>query len=135
MKKIQSQSTSNANSIAQAAAVAALNGDQGYIHQSTGVFKQRHDFVLQAMRSIEGVSCLPSQGTFYSFPDMSGLIASLAGINSDIELAEFLLERAGVALVPGSAFGAAGCMRLSYATSMENLAQSMARIKAALAAC
>ena len=135
MKKIQSQSTSNANSIAQAAAVAALNGDQGYIHQSTGLFKQRHDFVLQAMRSIEGVSCLPSQGTFYSFPDMSGLIASLAGINTDIELAEFFLERAGVALVPGSAFGAPGCMRLSYATSMENLEQSVARIKAALAAC
>ena len=135
MKKIQSQSTSNANSIAQAAAVAALNGDQGYIHQSTGVFKQRHDFVLQAMRAIEGVSCLPSEGTFYSFPDMSGLIARLAGINNDIELAEFFLERAGVALVPGSAFGAAGCMRLSYATSMENLEQSVTRIKAALAAC
>ena len=134
MKKIQSQSTSNANSIAQAAAVAALNGDQGYIQQSTGLFKQRHDFVLGAMRAIEGVSCLPSQGTFYSFPDMSRLITKLAGINTDIELAEFFLEQAGVALVPGSAFGAAGCMRLSYATSMANLEESVARIKTALAA-
>lgn len=135
MKKIQSQSTSNANSIAQAAAAAALNGDQGYIQQSTGLFKQRHDFVLRAMRAIEGVSCLPSQGTFYSFPDMSGLITKLAGINTDIELAEFFLEQAGVALVPGSAFGAAGCMRLSYATGMANLEKSVARIKTALAAC
>ena len=134
MKKIQSQSTSNANSIAQAAAVAALNGDQGYIHESTGVFKQRHDFVLRALRAIEGVSCVPSLGTFYSFPDMNGLIAKLAGINTDIELAEFFLEQAGVAMVPGSAFGAAGCMRLSYATSMENLEKSITRIKAALAA-
>ena len=135
MKKIQSQSTSNANSIAQAAAAAALNGDQDYIQRSTGLFKQRHDFVLQAMRAIEGVSCLPSQGTFYSFPDMSGLIKKLAGINTDIELAEFFLEQAGVALVPGSAFGAAGCMRLSYATSMANLEKSVARIKTALASC
>lgn len=135
MKKIQSQSTSNANSIAQAAAVAALNGDQDYIQQSTGLFKQRHDFVLRAMRAIEGVSCLPSQGTFYSFPDMSGLITTLAGINTDMELAEFFLEQAGVALVPGSAFGAAGCMRLSYATGMANLEKSVARIKTALASC
>lgn len=135
MKKIQSQSTSNANSIAQAAAAAALNGDQGYIQRSTDLFKQRHDFVLRAMRAIEGVSCLPSQGTFYSFPDMSGLITKLAGIHTDIELAEFFLEQAGVALVPGSAFGAAGCMRLSYATSMANLEKSVARIKTALASC
>lgn len=133
MNKIASQSTSNPTSIAQAAAVAALTGDQSYIHESTGVFKQRHDFVHKAMNEIEGVQCLASAGTFYSFPDMNDLIKSMAGINNDIELAEFFLEKAEVAMVPGSAFGAPGCMRISFATSMENLETSMERIKKSLA--
>ena len=128
MRKIQSQSTSNPTSISQAAAVAALNGDQTYIHESTSVFKQRHDFVHDAMNNIDGIRCLASAGTFYSFPDMNELIDKLSGINNDIELAEYFLEKAGVALVPGSAFGAPGCMRISYATSMENLEKSMERI-------
>ena len=132
MKKIQSQSTSNASSMAQAAAVAALDGDQTYIKESTGVFKERHDFVLKSLQEIDGVNCLASEGTFYSFPDMNGLIEKLDGITNDIELAEFFLEKAEVAMVPGSAFGAPGCMRISFATSMENLEKSMARIKAAL---
>ena len=128
MRKIQSQSTSNPTSISQAAAVAALNGDQTYIHESTSVFKQRHDFVHDAMNNIDGIRCLASAGTFYSFPDMNELIDKLSGINNDIELAEYFLEKAGVSLVPGSAFGAPGCMRISYATSMENLEKSMERI-------
>jgi len=132
MKKIQSQSTSNASSMAQAAAVAALDGDQTYIKESTGIFKERHDFVLKSLQEIDGVNCLASEGTFYSFPDMNGLIEKLDGINNDIELAEFFLEKAEVAMVPGSAFGAPGCMRISFATSMENLEKSMERIKAAL---
>lgn len=132
MKKIQSQSTSNASSMAQAAAVAALDGDQTYIKESTGVFKERHDFVLKSLQAIEGITCIPSEGTFYSFPDMNGLIEKLDGINNDIELAEFFLEKAEVAMVPGSAFGAQGCMRISFATSMENLEKSMERIKNAL---
>lgn len=132
MKKIQSQSTSNASSMAQAAAVAALEGPQTYIEESTGIFKERHDFVLQSLQDIDGIVCLASKGTFYSFPDMNGLIERLDGINNDIELAEFFLEKAEVAMVPGSAFGAPGCMRISFATSMENLEKSMARIKAAL---
>lgn len=132
MKKIQSQSTSNASSIAQAAAVAALDGDQTYIKVSTRIFKERHDFVLKSLKEIDGIECLPSEGTFYSFPDMNGLIEKLEGISNDIELAEFFLEEAGVAMVPGSAFGASGCMRISFATSMENLEKSMERIKAAL---
>lgn len=133
MNKIASQSTSNPTSIAQAAAVAALTGDQSYIRESTGVFKQRHDFVHKEMNEIEGVQCLASAGTFYSFPDMNDLIKSMAGINNDIELAEFFLEKAEVAMVPGSAFGAPGCMRISFATSMENLETSMERIKKSLA--
>ena len=132
MKKIQSQSTSNASSMAQAAAVAALDGDQTYIKESTGIFKERHDFVFKSLQEIDGINCLPSEGTFYSFPDMNGLIEKLDGISNDIELAEFFLEKAEVAMVPGSAFGAPGCMRISFATSMENLEKSMERIKAAL---
>ena len=128
MRKIQSQSTSNPTSISQAAAVAALNGDQTYIHESTAVFKQRHDFVYSAMNNINGIRCLASAGTFYSFPDMNELINILSGINNDIELAEYFLEKAEVALVPGSAFGTPGCMRISYATSLENLEKSMERI-------
>jgi len=132
MKKIQSQSTSNATSMAQAAAVAALDGDQTYIKESTVIFKERHDFVLKSLREIDGITCIASEGTFYSFPDMNGLIEKLDGINNDIELAEFFLEKAEVAMVPGSAFGAPGCMRISFATSMENLEKSMERIKTSL---
>jgi aspartate aminotransferase len=132
MKKIQSQSTSNASSIAQAAAVAALDGDQTYIKESTGIFKARHDFVLKSLQEIDGINCLASEGTFYSFPDMNDLIEKLDGISNDVDLAEFFLEKAEVAMVPGSAFGAPGCMRISFATSMENLEKSMERIKAAL---
>ena len=132
MNKIQSQSTSNPTSIAQAAAVAALDGDQTYIEESTKIFKERHDFVLKALNEMKGVRCLASEGTFYSFPDMNELMESMEGINNDIELAEFFLEKAEVAMVPGSAFGAPGCMRISFATSMENLEKSMERIKKAL---
>ncbi len=132
MNKIQSQSTSNPTSIAQAAAVAALTGDQTYIKESTGIFKQRHDFVLNALNAIDGIRCLASEGTFYSFPDMNELMETMEGINNDIELAEFFLEKAEVAMVPGSAFGAPGCMRISFATSMENLEKSMERIKKAV---
>jgi aspartate aminotransferase len=132
IKKIQSQSTSNPTSMAQAAAVAALNGSQTYIEESTGVFKQRHDFVFNALNAIDGIKCIASEGTFYSFPDMNELMDSMEGINNDIELAEFFLEKAEVAMVPGSAFGAPGCMRISFATSMENLEKSMERIKNAV---
>ncbi len=132
MNKIQSQSTSNPTSIAQAAAAAALNGDQTYIHESTHIFKERHDFVLKSLQDIDGIECVASAGTFYSFPNMNGLIEQRNGINNDIDLAEFFLEQAEVAMVPGSAFGVPGCMRISFATSMEKLQTSMARIKAVL---
>ncbi len=133
MNKIASQSTSNPTSIAQAAAVAALTGDQSYIHESTSVFKARHDFVYESLMKIDGVNCLKGDGTFYSFPDMNGVIQAMDNIRNDIELAEFFLEEAEVAMVPGSAFGAPGCMRISFATSMEKLEASMERIKRVLA--
>ena len=131
-QKIQSQSTSNPSSISQYAAIAALTGDQTYINESMAIFKQRHDFVHAGLNSIDGVECTASDGTFYSFPNMQGVIDKLDGINNDIELGEYLLEQAEVALVPGSAFGAKGYMRLSYATSMENLETALERLKDAL---
>ena len=131
-QKIQSQSTSNASSISQYAAIAALTGDQTYINESMAIFKQRHDFVHAGLNSIDGVECTASDGTFYSFPNMQGVIDKLDGINNDMELGEYLLEQAEVALVPGSAFGAKGYMRLSYATSMENLETAIERLKAVL---
>lgn len=131
-QKIQSQSTSNPSSVSQYAALAALNGDQTYINESTAIFKQRHDFVLAGLNAIDGVECTPSDGTFYSFPNMQGVIDRLDGIKNDVELGEYLLEQAEVALVPGSAFGAKGYMRLSYATSMENLETAIERLRDAL---
>jgi aspartate aminotransferase len=128
MKKVQSQSTSNPTSISQVAAEAALNGDQGCITEMLSHFKARHDYVVAELNKIKGVNCLPSQGAFYSFPDMRGAIAALDGINDDLELADYLLNEAGVALVPGSAFGQPGYMRLSFATSMENLSEALKRI-------
>ncbi|MDE0155041.1 MAG: pyridoxal phosphate-dependent aminotransferase [Gammaproteobacteria bacterium] len=131
-QKIQSQSTSNPSSVSQYAALAALNGDQTYINESTAIFKQRHDFVHAGLNAIDGVDCTAADGTFYSFPNMQGVIDRLDGIKNDIELGEYLLEQAEVALVPGSAFGAKGYMRLSYATSMENLETAIERLRAAL---
>jgi aspartate aminotransferase len=128
MKKVQSQSTSNPTSISQVAAEAALNGDQVCIAEMLGHFKARHDYVVAELNKIKGVNCLPSQGAFYSFPDMREAIAALDGINDDLELADYLLNEAGVALVPGSAFGQPGYMRLSFATSMENLSEALKRI-------
>jgi len=128
MKKVQSQSTSNPASISQAAAEAALNGDQGCIQDMLKAFKERHDFVVGELNKIAGVECLPSQGAFYSFPDMRAAIEAVDGVNDDVELAEYLLNEAEVALVPGSAFGQPGYMRLSFATSMENLSEALKRI-------
>jgi aspartate aminotransferase len=129
MKKIQSQSTSNPTSISQAASVAALNGDQSCIAEMLKAFEQRHAFVVERLNSIDGISCLPSDGTFYSFPDVRGVVEKL-GLADDTALGEYLLNEAGVAVVPGSAFGLSGHIRLSFATSMENLEKSLDRIAA-----
>lgn len=131
MKKIQSQSTSNPASISQAAATEALAGDQKCVSDMVVEFKKRHDYLVEALNSINGVKCLPGDGTFYVFPDFSEAISKSSASN-DIELAEMLLSEAGVALVPGSAFGSEGCMRLSFATSMGTLEDAVARIKKVL---
>lgn len=132
MKKIQSQSTSSPTSISQVAAEAALNGDQTFVREGCDLFKQRHDFVLERLNKIDGVRCQASEGTFYIFPDFQQVIARLPDVFSDIELAEYLLEQAEVAVVPGSAFGAGGCLRISFATSMELLEEAMDRMAKAL---
>ncbi|MDG5498858.1 pyridoxal phosphate-dependent aminotransferase [Marinobacter sp. BGYM27] len=133
MKKIQSQSTSNPASISQAAAVAALNGPQDCIKVMVEAFKERHDYLVNALNELPGVECLQGDGTFYVFPSFKGAIESKEGISTDVELAEHLLKEAGVALVPGSAFGAPGHMRLSFATSFDMLKGAMERLKKALA--
>ncbi|HQU17372.1 MAG: aspartate aminotransferase [Chromatiales bacterium 21-64-14] len=131
MKNIQSQSTSNPSSISQVAAQAALEGDQSCILSMRKAFKQRHDFIVEALNALPGVDCLPCQGTFYCFPNLEEVIEA-QGLANDVALAEFLLAKAEVAVVPGSAFGAPGHLRLSYATSMENLKEAVTRIRAAL---
>ena len=128
MKKIQGQSTSNPTSISQHAAVAALNGDQECLKPMIAAFRERHDYVVEALNKIDGVECVKSDGTFYTFPNVEGLIARVEGVSNDAELAEHLLDKTGVALVPGSAFGLNGHIRLSFATSMENLVKSVERI-------
>ena len=128
MKKIQGQSTSNPTSISQYAAVSALSECQDCIQPMLVAFKERHDFVVKSLNEIDGVECLPSDGTFYSFPNVEGLIARVDGVSTDTELSEKLLAEKEVAMVPGSAFGAPGHIRLSYATSMENLEKAVERI-------
>ena len=132
MKKVQSQSTSNPTSISQVAAQTALEGSQDCVKEMLVAFKQRHDFVVDALNQIEGVECIPADGTFYAFPSFQKIIDARPEFEDDIALAEFLLNEAGVALVPGSAFGAPGQMRLSFATSMKVLEEAINRIKRAV---
>jgi aspartate aminotransferase len=139
MTNVQSQSTSNATSISQVAAEAALNGDQACIQPMLKAFRERHVFVVDTLNKIPGVKCLPSGGAFYAFPDVRAAIDHLhkkgmIGAANDIALSNYLLEKSGVAVVPGSAFGLDGYIRLSFATSMQNLEQALARIHQALAA-
>ncbi len=129
MKKIQSQSTSNPSSISQAAAQAALDGPQDCVAEMVRAFKERHDWLVEALNKLPGVECLHGDGTFYVFPSFQGAIDADGDSSNDVEFAEKLLTESGVALVPGSAFGAPGHMRLSFATSMENLQQAIARLQ------
>jgi aspartate aminotransferase len=134
MENIQSQSTSNPSSISQAAAETALNGDQSCMEPMIAAFKERNRFVTEQLNQINGVHCLSSEGAFYAFADVRQSIrdlhkSSLLSTPTDIAFSEYLLENAGVAVVPGSAFGCEGYMRLSFATSMDNLKQALSRIK------
>ncbi len=127
MSTIQGQSTSNASSISQRAATVGLNGDQTPVAEMNKAFKQRHDFVVAALNEIPGITCLPGAGTFYAFADVSGAMQAL-GLKDDNAFAEYLLVEAGVAVVPGSGFGAPGHMRISFACSMAMLEDAIRRI-------
>jgi len=128
MKKIQSQSTSNPTSISQAASVEALNGDQGCVQTMLVAFKKRHDFVVEALNKMSGITALETDGTFYVFPDITGVLANKPDLNDDMDFAEALLVEKGVAVVPGTAFGLKNHIRLSIATSENNLQNALQRI-------
>ena len=127
--KIQSQSTSNPSSISQAAAVEALNGNQGFIKKRAKAFKERRDFVVKSLNDIKGINCLTPNGAFYVFPSCKRLLNKKTKLKTDTEFVQKLLVKSNVAVVQGSAFGLDGYFRISYATSMENLKKAMNRIK------
>ncbi len=127
MKTVQSQSTSNPCSISQAATVVALNGDQGFIGDMVKAFKERSTYITQTLNSIEGIHALSPDGAFYNFFDVREAMKA-TGCATDTELASRILEESDLALVPGSAFGADGYMRLSFATSMTELQGAMTRL-------
>lgn len=129
MRKAQSQNTSSPNSIAQYASEAALNGSQACVAEMTKAYKERHDYLYRELQTIPGIDCIPSDGTFYNFPDVSKLIARLDGIDNDVDLAELLLNKAEVAVIPGTAFGGVNHIRLCYTTSMPKLIEAVARMK------
>ena len=133
--KVQSQATSNANSIAQRAAVAALTGPDGDVKRMVEEFKKRRDYFTGRLRAVPGLKLEPPSGAFYVFPDVSGCVGApyKAGpIASDMDLAAYLMEEAKVAVVPGTAFGAPNHLRLSYACSMSDITEAADRIGAAL---
>jgi len=127
--KIQSQSTSNPSSISQAAAVEALNGNQGFIKKRSKAFKERRDFVVKSLNKIKGINCLTPNGAFYVFPSCKGFLNKKTKLKTDTDFVQKLLEESNVAVVQGSAFGLDGYFRISYATSMKNLKKAMERIK------
>ncbi len=132
MRKVQGQSTSCASSISQAAAVAALTGPQDCIEEMRLAFEERYRYIRDALNDIEGVECPECDGAFYAFPSFQAVIDRMDSIRDDVELATWLLDEAGVATVPGSAFGAPGHLRLSFASSMDELKDAIGRIRNAL---
>jgi aspartate aminotransferase len=139
MENVQSHSTSNPSSISQYAAEAALNGDQSFITQMVTAFKERALFVSEALNHIPGVKCMSPQGAFYVFPDCREAIARLHADGklkapTDAALCEYLMEQPqAVAAVPGSAFGMEGYLRISFATSLDNLRKAVERMGHAMA--
>ncbi len=136
MTNIQSQSTSNPASISQKAAVTALTGPQDFVGIMRTEFDKRRKFLVKGLNSIEGIRCLTPNGAFYAFPNVSALYGKKAGsrqMASSLDFALYLLEEAKVALVHGEAFGDDNYIRISYATSMENIDKALGRIREAVA--
>lgn len=142
MSKIQDQSTSNPTSFAQAAAVEALNGPQDAVETMRRAFQERRDYILSALNDIPGVRCVQPGGAFYVFPNVSSFYGrgytpeggEQTTVNGSDDLAQYLLTQAGVAVVPGSGFGADANVRLSYATSQANIQKGVERIAQAVRA-
>ncbi|MGH8198732.1 MAG: pyridoxal phosphate-dependent aminotransferase [Steroidobacteraceae bacterium] len=131
MATIQGQSTSNASSISQKAATVALNAPQNCVAEFNSAFKARHDLVVDGLNALPGVKCIPGWGTFYAFANVEQAM-KIVGAADDNAFAEFLINEAGVAVVPGSAFGAPGYFRLSFAAATETLKDALARMQRAL---
>jgi len=131
MKKVQSQSTSNPSSISQAATIAALNGSKDEIYAMVEQYKLRHDYLCNALNDIDGFKTSPGSGAFYLFPDVKNVIEN-KGFSDDVELSQYFIEEAKVAVIPGSAFGSKGYIRLSYATSHEQIKEAVERISNSL---
>jgi aspartate aminotransferase len=131
MATIQGQSTTNAATMSQHAAIAALNGPQDEVARMNESFRQRHDFFVAGLNALPGFSCLPGAGTFYAFVDVREAMQQL-GFRDDVAFSDFILNDALVAGVPGSGFGAPGHLRLSFAVSQQTLARALERIAGAL---
>ena len=135
MNKVQSQSTSHAASISQAAAVEALNGPQEFIAKNNAIFKERRDLVVSMLNQAEGLECLTPQGAFYVYPSCAGMIGKTTPegkvLTSDFDVATYLLEAEGIAVVFGEAFGLSPFFRISYATGTELLVEACERIQRA----
>ena len=132
MKKAQSQSTSNPTSISQYAALAAISGSQDCVGVMTRAYKERHDYLFGELQTMPGIKCLPSDGTFYAFPSIEGLLNIKPSISNDLEFSEYLLNEAGLAVIPGSAFGAPGYIRICYTTGMKELTEAVKRMRKAI---
>ena len=133
MKTVQSQSTSNPCSVSQAAAQAALEGDQAPVAKMCAAYRRRHDYILEALNEIPGFECRPGEGSFYAFPRVQDAVSRL-GLADDTALAEKLISEADVACVPGTAFGAPGYLRISFASSLDILQEAVNRMNRVLAA-
>ena len=133
MITVQSQSTSNPCSVSQAAALAALDGDQAVVREMCEAYRERNAYVVTSLNDIEGFECRPGEGTFYAFPRVTGVLEA-HGLGGDTELVEMLINRADVACVPGRAFGAEGYLRISFAASMDTLVEAISRIERVLSA-
>lgn len=129
--KIQSHSTSNPSSIAQAAALEALNGDDASVREMHAAYAERRAFLVPALNDVKGFCCADPDGSFYVFPDVKSLYGK-GGIHDSNSFATFLLDEARVAVVPGIAFGSDDCVRISYATSMERIREGVRRMAEAV---
>lgn len=132
MSIIQSQSTSNPNSIAQVAAQAALENDQSFVRELRDTYRKRHELVYTELKKISGINCLPADGTFYIFPCVQKILDSNEKVKTDLALSEYLLQYA-VAVMPGTPFGMPGYLRLSYVLEKEELQKALQSLQEALA--